>query len=173
MKRRAFLKRGLLGGAVLAAGGAGLALYPARSLYAPTRALAVFNARQFNVLAAIAARVVTAPGADPVAIAQTIDGALARAVPEAQADLRQVFDLFENGLIGLVLDFRPKPFTQLAPEAQDRALLAWRDSRLTLRRGAYKAIKNLCVTSYYRKDATWAQVGYPGPPAIGVLGGMP
>jgi hypothetical protein len=164
MQRRAFLKRGLLGGAVLAAGGVGVALYPSRIRYTARETLALLDANSFNVMASIAARVVTAQGADHVAITHTIDHALARAAPEAQHDIVQLLGLFENGLVGLLLDGRLKPFTQLEGDAQDAALLAWRDSRLVLRRGAYKALKNLCETSFYRKESAWRLVGYPGPP---------
>src|SRR4051812_9544831 len=66
MQRRTFLKRGLLGGAVLAVGGVGaLAAYPSRVKYAPTEPLRVLNPRTFNIMASVAARVVTAEGADP------------------------------------------------------------------------------------------------------------
>lgn len=164
MQRRAFLKRGLVGGAVLALGGVGLSQLPGRIGFRPRSALLVFDEKQFNVLAAIAARMVTAPGADPITIAHTIDAALARAAPEAQSDLRGVMDTFDNALLGALLDGRFRPFTRLEPADQDRALIAWRDSRLVLRRGAYKALKNLCTTSFYRKESSWASVGYPGPP---------
>ena len=166
MNRRVFLKRGLLGGALLAVGGGtGLALWPSTERYRPQGPLSVLDERRFAILAAIAARVVTAPTADPVTIAHTIDASLARATPEAQADIRKVLMLFENALGGLLLDGRWRPFTSLAPDAQDRVLEAWRDSRLVLRRGAYKALKNLCVTSFYRREAGWKVAHYPGPPA--------
>ncbi len=177
MQRRAFLKRGLLGGTLLAVGGGtAFALYPSRIRFTAREALRVLDAKSFNVMASIVARVVTAEGADPVAITHTIDQALARAVPEAQHDIVQLLGLFENALTGLLLDGRLKPFTQLDGNAQDAVLLAWRDSRLVLRRGAYKALKNLCTTSFYRKESSWHLVEYPGPPdallAIGAAGGV-
>jgi hypothetical protein len=177
VQRRTFLKRGLFGGALLTAGGgAAFALFPSRVRFTAREALHVLDAKSFNVMASIAARVVTAEGADPVTITHTIDQALARAVPEAQHDIVQLLGLFENALTGLLLDGRFKPFTQLEGQAQDAVLLAWRYSRLVLRRGAYKALKNLCVTSYYRKEDAWHQTGYPGPPdallAISAAGGV-
>ena len=149
---------------MLAAGGAGLALYPSRIRYSARQALSVLDAKTFNVMASIVARVVTAEGADPVAITHTIDEALARAVPEGKHDVIQLLGLFESGLVGLLLDGHAKPFTQLSGEDQDQVLLAWRDSRLVLRRGAYKVLKNLCTTSFYRKETSFHLVGYPGPP---------
>lgn len=169
MKRRVFLKRGLIGGAVLAVGGTGLAAWPTSLKFKPTRATTVLDERRFAIFAAIAARVVTVSGADPVAIAHTVDDALARAAPEAQKDIRDALMLFDNALAGALLDFRFGPFTSLDPAGQDAVLASWRDSRLMVRRGAYKALKNLCVTSFYRKEHAWAAAGYPGPPDADLL----
>jgi hypothetical protein len=174
MQRRTFLKRGILGGALLAVGGGVvLATSPSRTAYVPRTPTRVLDPPKFNVMAAIAARVVTAPGADPIAIAHKIDGALARAVPEAQRDIRDVLGLFESALAGFLLDLRSRPFTQLGPDEQDAVLGAWRDSRLMLRRGAYKALKNLCVTSFYRTEAGWPAAGYSGPPEVSSEGHAP
>src|SRR5690349_21372510 len=91
MNRRTFLKRGFLGGAILAlGGGATLSFLPSRRLLEPARALLVLDERAFQVLVAIARRVVTAPEADHLEIAHGVDEALSRAVPEAQADLTQL-----------------------------------------------------------------------------------
>lgn len=169
MKRRAFLKRGLFGGAVLALGGAGLALQPTRHVADPTAPLRVLDARGFQVMAAVAARVLALPGVDAAAVAQGADEALSRAAPEAQADLRKVLSLFENALPGLLLDGRARPFTQLDPAAQDRVLEAWRSSRLVIRRGAYHALRKLCFAVYYGDPRAWRDLRYPGPPELGGL----
>jgi hypothetical protein len=159
----------LFGGAVLALGGAGLALQPTRRTAEPTAPLRVLDARGFQVMAAIAARVVTVEGADPAAIAQGADDALSRAAPEAQADLRKVLVLFENALPGLLFDGRARPFTQLDAAAQDRVLEAWRESRLVIRRGAYQALRKLCLAVHYGEPRTWRDLRYPGPPQLGGL----
>ncbi|MFT3770187.1 MAG: twin-arginine translocation signal domain-containing protein [Minicystis sp.] len=169
MDRRGFLKKGLLGGAVLVLGGAGIALQPTRRIAAPIAPLQVLDERGFQVLVAIAARIVTVEGVDPVAIAHDADQALAFAVPEARADLRKVLGLFENALPGLIFDGRARPFTQLDPAAQDRVLESWRDSRLVLRRGAYHALRKMCLAACYKEPATWRALRYPGPPMLGGL----
>jgi hypothetical protein len=170
MDRRSFLKKGLFGGALLALGGGGtLALLPTRAVAAPTRPLAVLGERGFQVLVAIARRVVPVEGADHVAIVHAADDALRLAAPEAQKDLRDLLGLFENALPGALLDRRVMPFTRLDPEAQDRVLEAWRDSRLTLRRGGYHALRKLCVAPYYADPSSWRGVRYPGPPMVAGL----
>ena len=40
----------------------------------------------------------------------------------------------------------------------------WRDSRLTLRRTGYRALRGLALAAYYGNPATWIAVGYGGPP---------
>lgn len=167
MKRRSFLKKGLAGGALLALGGAGLGLFPGRRLASPAQALRVLDDRAFQVMVAIAGRVVPLPSADPVAIAHNVDLALSRAAPEAQSDMVKLLGLFENALPGLLLDGRTAPFTRLGPEAQDRALERWRDSRLVLRRGGYHAVRRLCLAAWYGERAAWASLRYGGPPDLG------
>ena len=169
MDRRSFLKKGLLGGAVLVLGGAGIALQPTRRFASPTAALQVLDDRGFQVMAAIAARIVSFEGVDVVAVTHRVDEALACAAPEAQTDIAKVLGLFENALPGLLLDGRARPFTQLDSAAQDRVLEAWRDSRLVLRRSAYQALRKLCLGACYGDPAMWRAIRYPGPPVLGGL----
>src|SRR5690242_16410238 len=71
--RRGFVKRGLLGGILLAsAGGLSLALWPSGVGPVVRQPLRVLDQRTFGIMAAIAGRVVTAPNADPVEIAHRI-----------------------------------------------------------------------------------------------------
>lgn len=167
MNRRGFLKRGLLGGFLLAtASSTGLALFPSRKDAIPRGPLKILDPRGFAVLAAVAARAVQAPGVDPVAIAHAVDDVMARQVPEVQHDFRQLLLLFENALSGLLFDGRLRPFTRLSPEGQDAVLAAWRDSRITIRRAGYKTLVKLTQAAHYGQPACWASVGYPGPPQL-------
>jgi len=159
------LKLGLLGGGLLAVSGAGLSLWPSLERYRARRALMVLDGAGFNVLAAACARIVP-PDGDAVEIAHRVDETLALGPPEAQADFRDLLKLLENGLLGLILDGRPRPFTRLPPEKQDAALQNFRDSRIVARRSGYHALRKLCLAGYYAGDGTWAAIGYPGPPTI-------
>lgn len=168
MNRRGFLKRGLLGGVLLAsAGGFGLALWPTRKTYLPRTPLRVLDERQFAVMAAVAARTVGAPGADPIAIAHNADIALSMSSLEAQEDVKKLLLLFDNALAGLLFDLRPRPFTQLSPDEQDVALRKWQRSRIAIRRSGYVALRKLTQAAYYSQRSCWPEVGYPGPPVIG------
>lgn len=164
MERRTFLKRGLMGGAVLALGATGLAVFPSGPLAAPTEPLRVLTPTTFGVMVAIARRVITAEGADHVGIAQRIDRALSWAAPESQEDVRKLLGLFENALAGLLFDGRVMPFTRLSASSQDAVLDAWRRSSLEVRRSGYCALRKLCAAAHYMEPSSWGDLRYPPPP---------
>jgi hypothetical protein len=163
MQRRSFLKRGLLGGLVLAVGGVGVALIPGDRSVRPTGTLQSISDKAFPVLAAVAARVLAGTTADPATIAMRVDAALRFAPPEARKDVDAALLLLENALPGLLWRGRPVPFTQLDERGQDAALMGWRDSRLVLLRSAYHALRKLCLAAHYASPQSWAEAGYPGP----------
>ena len=166
--RRRVLKLGVFGGALLLLGGSGLALFPSRGPGRPTPPLPlrVPGPKAFQVRAAVAARVGTAKGADPIAIAHGVDLALSYALAETQADVRALLGLFENALAGFVLDLRMTPFTRLSREAQDAALDSWATSRLLVRRTGYQALRKLCLAAFYVQETSWGSLGYA--PATGL-----
>lgn len=164
--RRTFVKRGLLGGAVLALGGVGLGLWPGQEIAAPRGELKILQPRAFQVLVAVAMRVIDAPGADHVQIAQNVDEALSFAVPEAKKDFNALLMLLENALAGLLFDGRPVPFTRLSGQAQDDVLLAWRDSALVVRRTGYHALRKLCFIAHWTQEASFAPLGYAPPTGL-------
>jgi hypothetical protein len=142
----------------------GLSIWPTAHVAAPTRALRVLEPKAFQVLVAVARRVVPMDDADHVAIAHGIDDALMMMPPEARDDINDLLGLFENALPGLLLDGRTAPFTRLGAAAQDHVLEAWRDSRIVLRRGGYHGLRRLCLAGYYKAVSAWPAVHYAGPP---------
>ncbi len=170
MTRRTLLRRGIFGGALLALGSiGGLALWPTRTLHRPRRALKVLDERGFAIVGAIAARTVGSPHADPVEIAHGVDNELTYASPESQNEIKQLLLLFESAAAGLIFDARVRPFSHLGADEQDAVLNAWRFSRLAVRRSGYTALRKATQAAYYASPSCWAEVGYPGPPQIGVL----
>ncbi len=162
VSRRSLLKKGLFGGLVLALGGTGLALYPSAQVGVPTLPLLALQPSSFQVLVAVASRIVTAKGADPVAIAHGVDQALTRIPIEAQADLNKLLGLLENALAGL-LDGRIQPFTRLSAESRDRVLESWSSSRFVIRRTGFQALRKLCLAAHYSEAASWPPLGYRPP----------
>jgi hypothetical protein len=166
--RRGFLRKGLLGAALLAAGGGSAWLATRRTRVHPgLRRLEVFDAAQLTVLLAVADRLVPEHPGFPrpfeVGLPAKVDAVAAMAHPASQKELRQLVDLFESGFGGL-LDLSPRLFTECDPAGQERRLRAWMTSRLAVRRTGYKALKRLITAAYYASPETWGAVGYGGPP---------
>lgn len=166
--RRGFLKKGLLGAALLAAGGGSAWLATRETRVRPgLRPLAVFDAVQLTVLLAIADRVIPDHAGFPrpadVGLPARVDAVAAMAPPATQKELRQLVGLFESGFGGL-LDLSPRLFTECDAAGQDRRLRGWMNSRIAVRRTGFKALKRLVVAAYYGSPSTWKAVGYPGPP---------
>jgi hypothetical protein len=167
--RRSFLKKGLVGGALLTLGGA-LGLFFRRSKHVPLPpgGLLVLQQREYWALDAIARRIIAPvpgyPTVDEVGVAERCDRILSRVDVTAQMELRQLLQLFENALPNFLLGGRPTPFSQLEPLEQDAVLNEWRTSSITLRRTGWVAIRSLVCAAYYVSPKAWPAMGYPGPP---------
>ncbi|MBI5067742.1 MAG: gluconate 2-dehydrogenase subunit 3 family protein [Deltaproteobacteria bacterium] len=175
--RRGFLKKGLFGAVLLAAAGGGTWLATRRTRVDPAlKPLLVFDAAQLTVLLAIANRMVPEhpgfPRPAEVGLPARIDAIAAMAHPSAQKELRQLVTLFESGLSG-VLDLSPRLFTECDGPAQEKRLRQWQNSRLSLRRTGFRALKRLVAAAYYSSPETWGAVGYPGPPNSPTLAPRP
>jgi hypothetical protein len=161
--RRSFLKKGLIGGALLALGGGALAVYPSKEVGVATAPLEALEPRAFQVLVAFASRVITASGSNPVTIAHGADHTLSYALPETQEAINKLLGLFENALPGLLFDGRLQPFTRLSAQAQDAVLESWRTSRIELRRTGYQALRKLVLAAYYMEESSWGPLAYAPP----------
>jgi hypothetical protein len=172
--RRRFLKRGLLGGALLlVAGAVPLALRSTLVRVRPKQPLRLFSVEEYAVFAAVAARLVPGDGAGPrwpsahvLDCAGKADALMALAHPRVGAELRQLLRLFENGLFGLFTAGTRRPFTRATAAEQDARLEAWRGSRVALLRSGYEALKRLAQATYFSSPEVYALVGYPGPPVV-------
>lgn len=165
--RRSFLKKGLFGGLLLALGGGGFLLTRRGAQVAVPSGLEVLNAQEYAVMWAIVQRFHPAregfPAADSINTAVAADAVIAQLEPVTQDELKQLLMLFENALPNFLFGGRITPFTQLDPKDQDAVLEEWRDSRLTLRRTGYRALRGLALAAYYGNPTTWTALGYGGP----------
>jgi len=162
------LKRGLVGGALLALGGSGvLVLREGLWLPLPEEGLRVLGPREYATLQAVARRAFPPrdgwPDADAARVAFTADRLLARSAPSAAKEVRDLLGLFDNALAGLLFTGHVTPFSRLAPEAQDAVLEDWRTSRLALRRTGYHALRTLVYSAYYAHPAAVAATGFVAP----------
>lgn len=169
--RRDFLKKGLLGGLLLAVGG-GTWLFTRRTR--AQRALEgpfqVLSPEEATVMLAVANRLVPERVGFPrpldVGVPRKVDGILAMSHPAAQKEARQLVRLFENALTGMLFEAQVRTFTNSSPEEQDERLRGWATSRITLRRSGYRALKRLVYAAYYASPETWPVIGYAGPPDL-------
>ena len=161
--RRSFLRKGLLGGAILAAGGLGLSLWPTR-MVAPRRPLVALDAFGLSIVASIAEAM--SPGVDGVEVAHRADAFLAGQGEASLHDLGRLLRLVENGLAGVLFDLRPQPFSRMSIEGRQRALAAMRASRLALRRGGYHVLRRIVQAAHFTDPAVWPTLGYLGPPQL-------
>jgi hypothetical protein len=168
--RRGFLNKTLGGATLLAVAGAvPLAMRKTKLRPAP-RTLRFFTPAEYSIWAAVADRVLAeaqpsgAPSLAQMDVAAKADAFLGP-LPEAdRKDLKQLLALFDNALFSALQGGPPRPFTQMSPEEQDAHLRRWQSSRLAIQRTGYQAMKRLCCALYFSDPATYASVGYPGPP---------
>jgi hypothetical protein len=99
-----------------------------------------------------------------VDVAGKADAFLAPLDAASASDLKQLLALLDNALFSLLGGGPPRPFTRMSAAEQDRHLLSWSRSRLAIKRTGFQALKRLAGAIYFGSPATWASVGYPGPP---------
>jgi hypothetical protein len=165
LSRRLFLRHTALTAGLLAVSRLRLAPAVAAPAAAPA-GLRVLTPHQADVMMAIAERMVFT-GADNMpavrdtpAIA-TIDQALLQLDPAVQSQVGWVLTAFQWG--PPVFELKLHTFTGLTLEERDVYLEGWATSRSTVRRVAFRALKNLSMLGYYSQDATWEGIHYDGP----------
>ena len=94
---------------------------------------------------------------------QRVDDAVAALPPAVRGELSQLLALLGSApgrvaFAGLVPAWRDAGVAEL-----QAALQGMRLSRLSLRRQAYHALRDLTNAAYYADRSTWAALGYPGP----------
>jgi len=173
--RRRFLRVGLVGGAALAVGG--VLAWHTRGYEVPAetaRALRALGPKEFLVVRALAARIVRPdapdmPSPDDVGVAAFVDGLVARLDAANRSDLLRLLHIVEH-VMPPASGYASR-FTQLPGPAQDAVLTSMMTSRVPLLRGAFEALKSLCVMGYFRDARSWAGIGYDGPLAGRPAGG--
>ena len=169
--RRSFLKRGLVGGAVLAlGGGTALFLRSGREYELPPEGLLALSPREYAVIMAMAPRMIAVSGDFPplekIRVGFNADRIVTKLDPTALTEMKQLLNLFENALPNFLFGLRLAPFSQMSAADQDAVLSEWAHSSLSVRRTGYTALRGLVLAAYFVKAETWAAMGYPGPPKL-------
>jgi Gluconate 2-dehydrogenase subunit 3 len=181
--RRGLLKKTLGGAVLLAAAGAVPVALRKTQLREPRGPLRFFTVEEYSIFAAIAERVLARgavemppelvdvarrrpppPGAAELDVAGRADAFLAPLDATSAKELKRLLALFDNALFSVATGGPPRPFTRMTPAEQDAHLERWATSRLAVRRTGFQALKRLAAGMYYSQPATYASVGYPGPP---------
>ena len=170
MNRRGFLRVGLFGGAILAAGGAWVVWRDMSD--ADGRALA--RDRVTMIVDAIAP--VLLAGALPEDPAQRANGiarvasgikAVIATFPEAvQREIADLFRLLDIRIARRVLTGVSSDWSDADPAEVAAFLERWRTSRIGLLQAGYFALHDLVLGTWYAEPANWEAIGYPGPPKV-------
>lgn len=128
--------------------------------------LTVLSAGDAEILSAIAERMVFTGDPQMPRFGETsglriIDSSMRYLADDVIQQLHWALLLFEYA--PPIFDARFSTFTGLDEEAQDAYIAGWADSRFSLRRVAFQALKNLSYLGYYSDEATWKGIHYDGP----------
>lgn len=163
MRRRTFLKVGLIGGAVLTAAGGALWLLK------PEARDAAVNPDTATVLRGVIPALLSgALPLEPKARAVAIEGGLKRTLATI-AGLPHSTRLEIGELIGLLSSAPGRWLAGIeqwpdASEVQVAAFLQrWRAHSFDLFQVGYHALHELVLGPWYADESTWAAIGYPGP----------
>lgn len=165
MQRRAFLRTGIAGAALLAVA----ARLPAGSARAEGAARAL-GASDRAVLAAIVP--VMLAGALPAeaearrkAVASVVDGVsqtIAGMPPATRAELGELFMLLDLAPARRLLAGVSAPWPEASAEEIAAFLQKWRSSRFALLQSGYQALHDLIIAAWYAQPEGWPAIGYPG-----------
>ena len=123
-----------------------------------------------GILAAIVP--VMLAGALPAGIAavrdvvEGLDTAISGLTPSVQKDVAQLFMLLRFPLARMAATGVMHPWHEASASEIDGFLSRWRSSPVSKLRSAYDALHQLIMASWYGNSASWARIGYPGPPVL-------
>lgn len=132
--------------------------------------LKVLSVKEHQILQAAARRILdgaepkvagAGSGAAGVDVAAWADRYLASLDPALRRDVKGLLQILEHGT--LKARAAGGRFTALSPAEQDRVLWDWQQSRLSLRRQGFQALKAICCLAYYQDERSFASIGYTGP----------
>jgi hypothetical protein len=170
MNRRRFLKAGLVGGAVLAAGGAWVVWQDVRNADASIPP----HDRIAGIVGAVAP--VLLEGALPedptqresaiAAVTAGVKEVVAAFPPAVRSEVNDLFRLLDIRIARRLLTGISTDWREADPAAVKAFLERWRWNRIALFRTGYFALHDLVLGAWYANEAAWNQFGYAGPPAV-------
>ena len=104
------------------------------------------------------------------AIADTVDAfdrAVAGLSAAVQKEVEELFSVLRFAPTRLAFTGLWEPVEEAGAAEVAAFLRRWRSSRFEIQRAGYQALTQLIQASWYDNPASWAAIGYPGPPALG------
>lgn len=177
MNRRQLLKVGVLGAAVL--GTVSLVAAPAWRSKAdhgaapPTPPPPLAWSPEAEALIAAVAMVLLGPACagslqDRQRAVTGVKTAVSRLSPAAQSEVGELLTLLTFAPARSLVAGVWTNWDAASAQAITGFLQRWRHSRLALLQSGYHALHDLVLGSWYADPQTWASIGYPGPPAMGL-----
>lgn len=171
MRRRTWIKIGVVGGALLALG-AGV-LVPARRGWEDGRLTpagrTLFGAVAGAVLEGLLPAGATAAPARAEALRahlERLEATVAGLPAAMRAEIEELSALLLHPAGRYVLTGLADDWGQAPPPAVQQALQGLRESRLELRQQVFHALRDLTNGAWFADPGTWGAIGYPGPLAV-------
>ena len=170
MRRRVFLRVGLVGGALLSL--ARWIDFPSAAAAPAHRFLDVRSAKSVAALVPVvlAGMLPTDENARAAAVAEIVvafDRSVAGLSLPVQQEIGELFRFLDTPPLRVAFAGLWRPLEDSTPAEIREFLVRWRDSRFELQRASYRALTQLLQAAWYGNSASWRAIGYPGPPAIG------
>jgi hypothetical protein len=171
LSRRQFLKVGLVSGAVLAGAG----WFALRGGWKPAGGYRWLDARSSAIVTALVPAILegSLPSGEPgrsVAVREVVaafDRAVSGLSPAVQREIAELFSLLGVAAGRFIVAGVRSPWAEATGDEISAFLRRWRTSRFDLLRVAYQALTQLVIAAWYGNPASWAAIGYPGPPSLG------
>jgi hypothetical protein len=176
LSRRELIQTGVAGAAVLALANCARSSAPARSPFDdPSYPYKILGPADRATMAAIGGALLA--GALPpdkpahaialIEVVRGVDIAAAGLAPAPQGELQQLFGLLSFPVTRGFAAGIWSSWDDAPPADVAKFLETWRFSGLMLFRTAYQALHTIVMASWYGNNASWARIGYPGPPKVG------
>ncbi|HEY1438495.1 MAG TPA: hypothetical protein VGG82_13460 [Casimicrobiaceae bacterium] len=169
--RRTLLKAGIAGGVVLALARWIVASYSPRESPEATGSALDYSSRA--IIAAIVPVLLEGALPDPdtsvearAEVVAGVDRAVAGLPPGSRKELEQLFALLSFAPTRCLVAGVWSSWPDASRESVAAFLVAWRDSRFTLLRSGYGALRQLILAAWYGNTRSWPAIGYPGPPSL-------
>lgn len=168
--RRQLLKTGMAGTVALATAGwyAGFTASPALASGGATFIRPQDEALARAVIQAFVGWTLPAePAARKAAVdeaVRTVNGYFGSFTPAVQEEAQQAFDLLNIGLVRWLVAGVRNPWDQASPAQVNEFLEGFRTSRFATKRQIFQLLEGVATVGWYGQKASWAALGYPGPP---------